>query len=525
LQAVLAARTVDGADLFRCPEWLVDEVIIDRCHSQRVGAFGGRLMLFRTVDDLARSGFQPRVCIVGTGPAGMSLALRLQERKLPCLLVEAGGYELNLTSQDFYRGEVIGDEYKELRMGRLRQFGGTSGHWTGWVCPLDPSDFEPRAYVPYSGWPIRSSDLDPYATAADELLQVKAHLPDRPMTKDINYIHYRFSPPTRFGTVYRATVEQSKTIGLLLNTPVLELVPGKDRIESIKVSQGSSTSDIRVDHVCICTGGIENSRLLLWSNAQHAGQVVPHAAALGRYYMDHPTHTLADVVTSHGYEMQFESSTPEKWYFAPSDHAKKSYSIGGAHIWMRAHQPNDNYAKELWHQAMCVAPDWSNRLLHRLGREYHCGGLIVSEFEQFPQPENRIELGTRTDALGVPLTRLYWKKTDIERKTAATIARLMGEALIKEDIGRMRMRNYLTDGTAWPAGDQGGGWHQMGGTRMSDSPATGVVDKNCKVFGMDNLYVGGSSVFTTGGHASPTYPIIQLALRLGDHLATKLSAA
>lgn len=484
-------------------------------------------MLFRSVDDFARSGFRPRVVIVGTGPAGISLALRLQNRNVPCLLVEAGGYEFSQASQDFYRGEVIGDRYHKLHEARLRQFGGTSGHWAGWVCPLDASDFEPRAYMPNSGWPIRGSDLKPYSPAADELLQVKPHLPDRPMTQDIDYIQYRFSPPTRFGTVYRAAIEQSGNIGLLLNSPVLELVPGKGRIESIKVSKGQgAVSDLRVDHVCICTGGIENSRLLLWSNARHAGGVVPHAAALGRYWMEHPVHMLADAATLHGYEMQFESPSPDKWYFAPSDYAKRTYSIGGAHIWMRAHVKDpDSHARELWHEAMCVAPEWSNRLLKRFGKEFQCGALIQTEFEQFPVPENRIELDTRTDALGVPLSRLYWKKADSERRTATIMTRLLGEALIKQDIGRMRMRNYLTDGTAWPADDQGGGWHHMGGTRMSDSPATGVVDKDCKVFDVDNLYIGGSSVFTTGGHASPTYNIVRLALRLGDHLATKLGAA
>ena len=482
-------------------------------------------MLFRSVDEFARSGFRPRVCIVGTGPAGISLALRLQQRKVPCLLVEAGGYEFSQTSQDFYRGEVIGDHYHQLHEARLRQFGGSSGHWSGWVCPLDASDFEPRGYIPHSGWPIRSSDLEPYALAADELLQVIGHLPDRPMTQDIDTIHYRFSPPTRFGTVYRTTLEQSRAIGLLLNTPVLELVPGKNRIQSIKVSQGPSVvTDIHVDHVCVCTGGIENSRLLLWSNAQHAGGVVPHAETLGRYWMEHPVHMVADAVTLRGDEMQFETRTPEKWYFAPSDRAKRAHSIGGAHIWMREHvKDTQSYTRELWHEAMCMAPEWSNRVLKRLGKEAKCGALIQSEFEQYPLPENRVELDKRTDALGVPRARLYWKKTDSERKTALTVARLLGEAMIKRDIGRLRVRNYLTDGAPWPEDDQTGGWHHMGGTRMSDSPATGVVDKNCKVFGMDNLYVGGSSVFTTGGHASPTYSIVKLALRLGDHLGAKLN--
>ncbi len=483
-------------------------------------------MLFRSVEEFHRSGFRPRVFIVGSGPAGISLALRLQDRKVACLLVEAGGYEFTSESQDFYRGEVIGNHYHQLHEARLRQFGGTSGHWSGWVCPLDAIDFEARAYMPNSGWPIRVTDLDPYSAAADEIVEVKPHEKDRPMTPDIDYIQYRYSPPVRFGNKYRATIERSATIGLLLNTPVLELVPGQNRIDSIRVSQAPGvTTDIRVDHVCVCTGGIENSRLLLWSNARHAGRVVPHASALGRYWMEHPVADWADVITSNGYEHQFETPATERWLFAPSDHAKKTHGIGGAHIWMREHQPDPDRTKELVHEAMCVAPNWSNRLLQRFGKEYHCGGLVRAEFEQFPVPENRIELGSKKDAMGVPLTRLYWKISATERKTASVATLLLGEALVKKDIGRLRIRNYLTNAAAaWPDDGQPAGWHHMGGTRMADSPSTGVVDKNCKVFDMDNLYVGGSSVFTTGGHASPTYNIVRFALRLGDHLASKLTS-
>ena len=59
----------------------------------------------------------------------------------------------------------------------------------------------------------------------------------------------------------------------------------------------------------------------------------------------------------------------------------------------------------------------------------------------------------------------------------------------------------------------------MGTTRMSDDPATGVVDRNCRLFGMGNLYVAGSSVFPGFGHGTPTLTIVQLALRLAEHLA------
>ena len=73
------------------------------------------------------------------------------------------------------------------------------------------------------------------------------------------------------------------------------------------------------------------------------------------------------------------------------------------------------------------------------------------------------------------------------------------------------------------AADLAGGWHQMGTTRMSDDPATGVVDRDQKVFGTDNLYIAGSSVFTTAGSGTPTMTIVALTLRLVDHLKAQLT--
>ncbi|RWR04554.1 GMC family oxidoreductase [Paenirhodobacter populi] len=63
------------------------------------------------------------------------------------------------------------------------------------------------------------------------------------------------------------------------------------------------------------------------------------------------------------------------------------------------------------------------------------------------------------------------------------------------------------------------GYHQIGTTRMGDNPRESVVDRNCRVHGVDNLFVASSSVFPTSSSANPTFTIIALAHRLGDHLA------
>ncbi|MEQ9057692.1 MAG: FAD-binding protein, partial [Roseovarius confluentis] len=78
-------------------------------------------------DDLSRSA-QPGTVIIGSGPAGITVALRLAEKGIPSLILEAGGLEFSDASQDFYRGDVIGDPYYDLDTTRLRYFGGSSNH-------------------------------------------------------------------------------------------------------------------------------------------------------------------------------------------------------------------------------------------------------------------------------------------------------------------------------------------------------------------------------------------------------------
>ena len=93
------------------------------------------------------------VCVVGAGPAGITLARRLAAAGASVALMEAGGLELTEESQDAYRGSSVGMEYFDLDVCRLRYFGGTSNHWGGWTRALDAVDFLPKPYVPLSGWP------------------------------------------------------------------------------------------------------------------------------------------------------------------------------------------------------------------------------------------------------------------------------------------------------------------------------------------------------------------------------------
>jgi choline dehydrogenase-like flavoprotein len=114
-----------------------------------------------------------------------------------------------------------------------------------------------------------------------------------------------------------------------------------------------------------------------------------------------------------------------------------------------------------------------------------------------------------------------WNVTAEDKRNAVTILRLLGAEMARTGFGRLR--SFLEEGNdaAWPA-DMYGDQHDMGTTRMHGDPSLGVVNKDCRVHGVANLYVAGGSVFPTAGAANPTLTITTLALRLADHLKEEL---
>jgi choline dehydrogenase-like flavoprotein len=149
------------------------------------------------------------------------------------------------------------------------------------------------------------------------------------------------------------------------------------------------------------------------------------------------------------------------------------------------------------------------------------GIWLSTRIEQVPNPLSRVSLADERDAFGIRRVQLDWQFTDIEKRSVVRALELFGAELGRTGLGRLRIE-IDDDPTSWPD-DLVGGWHHMGTTRMSADPAHGVVDRDCLVHGMDNLYVAGSSVFTTAGSGTPTMTIVALALRLCDHLRQELT--
>ncbi len=143
--------------------------------------------------------------------------------------------------------------------------------------------------------------------------------------------------------------------------------------------------------------------------------------------------------------------------------------------------------------------------------------------EQAPNPNSRVTLSTEKDALGMPRAKLDWQLTELDKRSIRIFYQLLGQELGRSGTGRVQIRDWLlSDDRTWPS-FLSGGWHHMGTTRMHADPTQGVVDSDCRVHGLGNLYVAGAAVYPTAGSANPTLTLVALSLRLSDHLKTTLS--
>jgi len=159
------------------------------------------------------------------------------------------------------------------------------------------------------------------------------------------------------------------------------------------------------------------------------------------------------------------------------------------------------------------------QLASRLEDNLNCEANIRAAWEQAPRADNRITLDPKArDAMGIPRVQLQWRKSAADLANMRELALAYGAHLVDTNTGRIKLADWVFGEADYPTDDELAGYHHIGGTRMSLTPETGIVDRNLKVFGQDNLYMAGSSVFPTGGHVNPTMTITQLSMRLADHL-------
>ena len=347
------------------------------------------------------------ICIFGSGPAGLTLAVTLASAGRKVFLVEAGGLDYDEASQDAYRGEVVGDPYFDLSEARLRYFGGTSNHWTGWSRPLTPGDFLPNP-ARQAAWPITAGDLEPFDDRACDILEIPHGFPTRQLGPDL----VRGAIPNsavNFGQKYLDFCTDNPNVRLFLNSTLTDLAFEGDRVASATITAPDGTeATLSADRFVLCLGGIENSRLLLFVNERHQGAINAHDV-LGRYWMEHPHVQLGDILFF-GEGMQLTDPVNEFSLYL-SDAARMRAGLLNAGLVVDPHLYRDGWKAQVA-ELLCVAPALGRRLMALAQEELVCGFRLRSEFEQEPIRDNRVALGPSPDAFGIPRTELHWRRTE-----------------------------------------------------------------------------------------------------------------
>lgn len=452
-------------------------------------------------------------CIIGSGPAGITLALELESSGKNILLMEAGDIQWTKESTDCYKGINIGDQYFDLAFTRQRFFGGTSNHWTGWCRNLDDSDFN-SGKISGVDWPISKKDLDPHLKKSCEILEVDYNFDNESLSKEfgIEAQQFNFSPPVRFGYKFKERIEQSRSIHLIINANLTDLMYDNFRIyEAMFRSYSGNKFSINAKTFILATGGIENSRLLLWFNKKNQTQLIDKRSPLGKYWMEHPHFYIGRAFLDRRWKNQ---------YLGLDSPTRKNLGILNAGI--RIEGLGDESTTALIKDIMCVAPNLGKKLSNLFEKNLVCAAEIRGAWEQAPNIDSKIQISEdQFDLFGIPRPILNWKKTSFDKVTINKTLQQINAWILYNNLGRFKFNNWLLKDGLFPDSIETGGHHHMGGTRMATNISDGVVDSNLKVFNKENLYILGSSVFPTGGHANPTVTILQLAMRLSSYLTQR----
>ena len=504
----------------------------------------------RTVPD--GSLIEADVCIVGAGPAGITMARELRKRPLRVVVLESGGLEPDRATRSLSEGDVTGHPYFRLDAARSRCFGGTTEQWTGECRPLDRQDFERREWIRDSGWPFGLEHLLPFYERARSVCEIGAFPFDAPDWAEhgirslklrdgrVRTAAFHYSPPTRFGEVYREDLRRADNVVVYLGASLVDLeTPSPPvRVDAARAACLSGTGfRVAARAFVLAAGGIENARLLLLSNRVRAGGLGNDHDLVGRYFMEHLYLDTAAVLRAR------DGWIGEFYTVGHHVQGRRVRGILGLHPGLRRAEELTNFCAILDRASIgslvdgryLAAPlrrrariDVVPRLraaAEHLGIEaarragFRAGARLYRAkylTEQAPDRENRVVLGLARDRLGCPRVELRWRVTDADRRTARRGHEILSRELERAGIGRARSALDGEEASWLP--HLRGARHHMGTTRMHPDPRRGVVDADGRVHGLANLYVAGSSVFPTSGAANPTLTIVALALRLAGHL-------
>lgn len=509
------------------------------------------------------------VCVIGTGAAGLTLARELDGSGLKILLLEAGGLNNDPgPTADTFRLQVAGEPFRNPNPSRGRLFGGSTNLWFGRIAVPSAIDFRERDWVPNSGWPLQYRELSPWFRVAARILDVRnlrrLQVRNWPRNATIrtfvqpgrsNLAVFLWARQMFLGRTFEQQLHQSTNISVLLNATATDIVLDDDHSSvdrlRIRTAEGNRFN-IRARAYVLAAGGLENPRLLLASNSVAREGIGNTHDNVGRYFMDHPRGEglarldlsllqrqqlarlkfLGERSRSRFGQVQLRLVFDER---TQRRNKLLNHSLH-AHIVSRLHntQGYSNVVALARHrnilglagnlaESVTAYPSLARSLALHVAHGMRPTELIViDQMEQEPDRFSRVTVDHHDrDKFGLPRVSVDWRIGDSTYESQRQMHILFRDILRESGLGELESEVLDRPNDRPELWDMK---HPSGTTRMSLDPRSGVVDINCKVHEMRNLYVSGSSVFPVVGHANPTFLIVALAARLADHLKSVYGA-
>ena len=516
------------------------------------------------------------VCVVGSGIAGVTVATRLASRGVDVLVLESGDTAPDPETQALHDLASTGYPIRENFMSRARYVGGSCNLWAGRSMRLGPDDLDRHAGAG-AGWPIGFAELERFYAEAGRVLGLPAEdsfeasaalesltPAERALFGDglAPTVSLWAPRPARVGGRRPAWLRRQSRVRLVVNANVVGFDVDQDGDRTVRHVRAKTLEGraLRVSAgVCVLAcGGIENARLLMIPTDAGDTGLGNRGDRAGRFFMDHPRSIFGTVRLREGVRIPLLEGRPLR-------DGKIQIGLGFDERGRRAGDVLNHYATLEPTRSEYVASTYDSAvhtakvLLRRgyagkrtlpgragLGRiddlmylltpkellphgayralvlardrlRRHGGArdrTVVYFCEQPPDPESRVLLSDHLDRVGLPKVELRWKIDDQVTDSLRRLESLIADRLRSAGVG------ILTPGAGEPRFTDAS--HHIGTTRMSESERLGVVDADCRVHGTNNLYVAGSSVFPSAGHANPTLTIVALALRLSEHIADRV---
>ena len=462
---------------------------------------------------------------------------------------------------------------------RERVLGGASSTWSGLCSPLDEIDLSERSWIPNSKWPIsRSTLLSFYERAAQQFgFPLPSLFSSAGWSKIFDAGDFRPSwnlleekifiasaRPQRFGQDYSEFIDGQR-VRLFLDSTVLRLEgdPSTNAVTHavVRNSNGGGLA-IGARFFVIACGAIENARLLLVSKFGCRNGLGNEHDQVGRCLMNHPKESYGHIILNRpiGQCPGYMGCLFQGFCGFAGLRLKESVQTerGLLNSYVRL-LPGSDWSGSPAIKAAVALTRKFNFLLNALLRARKGRGVGLRDYlkasddigfssaphsasgyfaaavqvagktsppmrsialrnfmEMEPHPDNRVTLGSNTDAFSTPLPVVTHSPTALDKESICAVHDALRADLERSGWGTLRS-NLSPDLDPWPINLDAS--HHMGTTRMGTDPAVSVVNENCRIHSCPNVYVAGSSVFPTCGNANPTYTIVALSIRLGEHLS------